>query len=173
MFRHRNVTDFIVVIDLDEFILPKHKSDMTWNDILKRLPKASSYTFRHTAFRVDWNSSIASNLTDLKDRSTIEKLKLVVFSKFEREAQMKAKTCRAKSMVNPKVTNMTGIHLVWEHTEGSNWIVNKSIAVVQHYRNRTGLNGTLDSVTELTAMKYKDLLIGRVQKVWQDIGNDS
>ena len=174
MFRHRNVTDYVVVVDLDEFILPKYKSDMTWNDILKRLPKASSYTFRHMPFRVDWNSSISAKITDIKERNTIEKLKLVVFSKLDRESDhSQSKTYRAKTMVNPKVTNMTGIHTVWEHTEGSNWLVDKRVAVVNHYRNRTGLNIRVNSRTELTAMKYKNVLIDRVQKIWQDIHNDS
>ena len=164
VYRHRDTTDFVVIEDLDEFILPVNETDTTWHDILKRLPKASSYTFRHAAFRLDWDN----NKTDQLDSTIIDKYRLLVFNKIEREP-ISPQRYRAKTILNPKVSNMTGVHVVWEHTEGELFYVDPSVALLHHYRNRTGLPYTIERVTDERALKYKDIVVDNVQNVWQDI----
>ena len=169
MLRHRHTTDYIVIVDLDEFIIPKDKKCFTWNDIFEQLPVKSSYLFRHAEFRIDWESDIAGIITDPKERKVIDKYEIFVLKTFERKIDKHRPQRKSKTIVNPRMTNVAGIHYVYDHIEGSSYVVNPAIAAVQHYRNRSNNNKTYNSTTQTTAIKYKTQLIERVQNVWQDL----
>ena len=174
MLRHRHTTNYIVIVDLDEFIIPKDNKYFTWKDILKQLPERSSYSFRHVGFRIDWKSAIAGNITDLNERRDIDKYKLFALKTFEREIDPRIYTWyRCKTILNPRLVNLTGIHRVSDHIEGSHYLVKREDAEVQHYRNRSHINIRFNSSRETTAIKYKTQLIEKVQKVWQNLREEA
>ncbi|XP_053388593.1 uncharacterized protein LOC128551703 [Mercenaria mercenaria] len=57
LFRNKNVSEFIVNIDTDEFIIPRSKGEVNWSQMLAQLDQnCVGYLIRHTFFRTDWKN---------------------------------------------------------------------------------------------------------------------
>ena len=56
LMKVKNVSEYVVNIDLDEFIVP-HSNLSTWLDIVQKVPKRSGYTFRSSFFRLNWDNT--------------------------------------------------------------------------------------------------------------------
>ena len=158
IFRHRMNTIFIAIFDLDEFIIPRNSEDFTWYDMLERLPKASSYVFRNVFFPIQWEYRRNNTLNASTVLDTVKRESFVwPFSK------------RTKMILDPKVVNISGIHFVWEHTEGYKVNVRKDIGLLHHYRDWNSTTGNLNFVTDTTVWKYREFLMEQVDKTWKNI----
>lgn len=162
IFRHKNSTDFIAVFDLDEFIIPRWGDDRTWNEMLQRLPRASSYIFRTVFFprqiQMKGHESGRTNLTS-KDYN------LITMTKTNRTPKIWPAKLRSKAMHNPRNVDVAGIHFAFSLTRGKNIVVDTSIGLVHHYR-RWNFNTT---ETDTRALWYKADLIDRVNRTWKNI----
>ena len=166
ILRHRDKTDFVAVLDLDEFIFPKHEADTTWHDMLKRLPSASSYIFSSVLFPTQWSEP--------KRRENIKanmKYPLDIFSKLIREKFTQNR--HSKTILNPRTIDIAGIHFVHEHTEGYSIAIPEDIGLVHHYRETKGSGHTPRNVSDKTVMKYRDVLLKNTENVWEDLWKET
>ena len=158
IFRHRMNTNFIAIFDLDEFIIPRNSEDLTWYDMLARLPKASSYVFRNVFFPTQWGHRRNNKLNAP-----------TVFDTVQRESFIWPLRKRTKSILNPKVIDISGIHFVWEHTEGYTVNVTEDTGLLHHYRDWNSTTGNLNIVADTTMWKYRKLLMEQVDKTRKHI----
>lgn len=160
--RHKNSTNFIAVFDLDEFIIPRWGNDRTWNEMLQRLPRASSYIFRTVFFpkqiQMKGNESEQTNLKS-------KQYNLITMTKTNRTSKIWPAEIRSKAMHNPRNVDVAGIHYAFYLTRGENIVVDTNIGLVHHYR-RWNFNTT---ETDTRTLWYKTDLIDRVSRTLENI----
>ena len=170
LLRHRHNTNFIAILDLDEFIIPRRQRDMTWTDMLERLPKASSYIFRNVFFPTQW-SSLKTNAA-VSRKGVFKIYGLLVLDKLKRESFIWENKMRSKTILNPRAIDISGIHFVWEHRKGNSVNVAQTIGLVHHYREWSESPEKVTKIRDTTVLKYQDILIERVQSTWKDINRN-
>ena len=162
ILRHRFKSDFVAILDLDEFIIPRNKTDTTWHEMMKRLPRASSYIFKSVVFPTKWGRQ----KTDENSKSGM-KYNLDIFNKIQRERDTDT---RSKIILNPRTIDIGGIHFVHEHKEGVAVVVPEDIGLVHHYREVVFRRKVVKSnVTDTTVLKYRDLLMKTTETIWNDL----
>ena len=168
IFRHRSTTELVAIFDLDEFIIPRGSKDITWTDMFRRIPDASSYIFRTIFFPIKWKVD-GNNLIYLTDMKNVTQYRLVTQEKIWKVDTIFPSKIRSKTIVNPRLVDAAGIHYVWSHSKGSAITVDTNVGLVHHYTNwRWELNET-EPVIDTTAMKYQNDLIVRVNVALTEI----
>ncbi|XP_045166872.1 uncharacterized protein LOC123530191 [Mercenaria mercenaria] len=120
LYRTKGYSKYIAVMDIDEFIIPQKQEDLTWSDILHRLPSENVYLFRHVIFiRNKSQEKIEGGL--ITQANTFRHK--FVFKTFE----------RSKYIAETENVETLGIHFVWT-LNGSHYTVDPSIGLVHHYR---------------------------------------
>lgn len=121
VYRMKRVTDLLMVTDLDEFVIPQKKDDMTIDDMLVRLPDAARYIFRHIAFVVEKQSD------EYTTRLITQENTLVV-------GGIKTAGDRSKLIFKPTTVTSMGVHDTWSSFEDKH-VVDPEIGLLHHYRN--------------------------------------
>lgn len=164
--RNRNFTKYLVIIDLDEFIIPRAEGAITLSQMMEKLPESGSYVFCNTFFREDWNDT-AINFEN-KDRAT--QFQLNTLLKLNREKKIFPHNSRSKYIVQPFGAEVLGIHQTWQMSDKRNHLVSKDVGLVHHYRNWENPFDKIARVEDRTVLdKFKTVLIGKVSDVLRSL----
>ncbi|XP_045193602.2 uncharacterized protein LOC123549519 [Mercenaria mercenaria] len=164
LFRNKQVSEYIVNIDKDEYIIPHSEDAFNWSQIIDKINKpADGYMFRNTFFRKEW----ISESMKLKRRPEVEKLRLITLKHLERENKIAQNTDRTKH-----ITRTSNVYYVWIHTipGAKTLVVPTTEGLLHHYRNWEQYTDKQKRVVDLTIpKKYEDVLINNVQNVWKEL----
>ena len=165
--RNRNRTKYLLVIDLDEFIIPRSEGVITLSQMMKTLPENGAYIFCNTFFREDWDDTRA----DFGNKDKAIKLRLNTLLKLNREAMISPYNSRSKYIVQPHDAEVLGIHQVWSIGRNRVHHVGKEVALLHHYRNWENPNDRKSRVEDRTVLdRFRDVLIDKVTDVWGKLG---
>jgi len=154
LYRLKDVSEFMISIDLDEFIIPQNIADITLQDMMFRMPDSSKYMFRHAGFNP------ASVLP--MDFSNEERLltQEIVF----RDSDIKPKSTRTKVMVRTKDVYAFGVHDTWGLKRGETTVADPEIGLLHHYRLHN-VDKTALYVKHTAALKYAEQLKSQMWSV--------
>ncbi|XP_060594413.1 uncharacterized protein LOC132748795 [Ruditapes philippinarum] len=161
IFRNKNVSEFIVNIDKDEYIIPHSNDIITWSQLIDKFNKNyAGYVVRHSFFRLDWKLKNQN----FSEKRFAEKYNLVTLTHFEHEKKIWPPNHRSKYFARAEVVEFGNVH---EIPRGRIFIVPPELALVHHYRN-IGKPEDHDKVIDFTVLvKYGDNLSKHVQKTWK------
>ncbi|XP_045194659.2 uncharacterized protein LOC123550295 [Mercenaria mercenaria] len=172
MYRSKSHSEFIVNIDLDEFIIPHSDHAQTWSDMLEQLYKIkrkvySAYLFRNTFFRKEWKNTNISVL----NKTLIEKYRLITLQKFEHEQNIYPVRVRSKYFARTSEIFSLMVHDVRGLSYTKMLAVSPKIGLLHHYRNCEDLYpATADRVVDNTVIhKYGKTLVHNIQNVWLEL----
>lgn len=121
LYRSKGNSLYIAVFDTDEYIIPQLNEDITWNDMFKRLPKQSTYIFRHVLYFPKKGNSFSPN-------------GLITQSGFLRNTDIFGTHNRSKYIAVVDEMDIAGIHFPWER-KGTEHVVSPSVGLLHHYRH--------------------------------------
>ena len=128
LYRNKKESEFIVNVDLDEFIIPRDKK-LTWAEMMSALPSHhQSYTFQNTFFRKEWNDTTE----EYPNKEIALTYKLVTLLKTRRENKIWAHGMRSKFIARTKDVQRIYVHDV---PKVKFFHVPKGTALLHHYRN--------------------------------------
>lgn len=165
LYRSMYKFSHILLIDLDEYILPKYNDTLgQMIDHLKnRLNTRStgSFSFQNAFFYLQWDDD--DSIYDFVDPVAAN---LVTLKKTRRKTKLHPHKQRSKYICRPEFTVEAGNHFVWEFIPGHGTLnVPAETAILHHYRIcEFGGDDCIkaSSVVDRTAYRYKDALIGAV-----------
>lgn len=139
-------SDYLLSIDLDEFVIPKKQTDFTLFDIMFALPEFSVLMFRHALyFNVNGKSKGQGKLKTQRDVC--------------RTSEVQEKGVRSKILMKPEAVLKHGVHDTWENIFGEEIVVDPEIALLHHYRKNSGYaEGQTLFVVDSSAKKYQNML---------------
>jgi hypothetical protein len=169
LMRNKAHSEFIVNIDVDEFIIPRSEHKITWHDMMKQLSSVcDTYIFRNVFFRKDWNST--SDSIDFHGNDLAKKYNLVTLQKILREKQIFDAKIRSKYFT--KTTKTDKVLMVHDVQGGKTQTVPVTIGMLHHYRNWENPNKPLTRIRDdLIVTKYGNKLIENIQITWSKQGN--
>ncbi|KAH3858929.1 hypothetical protein DPMN_101574 [Dreissena polymorpha] len=167
LYRNKAESEFVVNLDLDEFIIPRKESSRTWADIVAN-SKSGSFIFCNTFFlkeTLDMNSS--SNVL-------AKQFKLYSLLLSKHEPKVWKHKARSKYIARTAMATSLMIHEV-PISNSQIELVSEDQAMLFHYRNWENKNVSTDNfVTDETiARKYGDALVANVKRTWNEIEQHS
>ena len=178
ILKHQNDTKYIAILDLDEFIIPRRRSDITWKDMILPLPEAGSYVFQHAFFPLNVKSTTKRVHKESK-RGSIPTNERQIFNVLERRAILLPYNIRSKVIINPRRTYICTIHYVSNYTGidvrqiKREIKVEEDIALLHHYRDGPLKDTGNKMVQDKTLLKYWDILMPRIRNTWNLISASS
>lgn len=183
-YRNRNSTKFIVVVDTDEIITPKHHN--TWMEVIENVThqlmnhtgdflastknnetQIGSFIFRSSKFTINsttkWDSlPPGASFTELKD--SILKYKIIPLSQFWRSTFIYPHEVQSKYIARPELVDIAGIHYVQRFvTDNSSINVSENLVLVHHYRKED-----MDQVVQdFSFLKYGHKLYHRLMQQYK------
>ncbi|XP_076344795.1 beta-1,4-galactosyltransferase galt-1-like [Tachypleus tridentatus] len=170
IYRHMSY-DLLVIVDLDEFIVPQKKYKTTLQkivqDVDKRLANKShflwgSYVFRQTFFCVEYHSININKNSNLN---------LITQTKLLHESKIWPYCDRSKYILRPQTVKMGGIHCILKHLPGFKiYLFPSKTALIHHYRE--GIRFCKNKNTSLTvsnraALTYRqEILNSKALQRW-------
>jgi len=165
--------EYLVVVDLDEYILPTKSSNLTsfLDTKLASNKNAAYFLFQNVFHYLYWENSTRLLKQEWKNNRSLPYL--LTQTKLRRTKQPHKHQNRSKYVTRPdKVTNL-GNHNVWSTNKGYKQIkISQEEGLSHHYRIcEYGGYDCLkkSSVNDSTALKWGSQLIGRVDKTCQEI----
>ncbi|BFZ19505.1 hypothetical protein BsWGS_22544 [Bradybaena similaris] len=181
-YRNRNTSRFVVVVDTDEFIIPRNS--LSWMELIDTISPqerdvstfmhpsdpskkgsitTGSFEFKSSFFRTDtfpnWTALPSQFPFSDEERNTTLKFNFNTLSQFWRSTQIFPRRSRSKYIFRPEEAYVCGIHFVRVFTANfRDVIVNDNMALVHHYR-QWDLNGT---VMDTSMLKFKNQLYPRL-----------
>lgn len=169
LYRSMYKYSHLLLIDLDEYILPKYNDTLgQMMDYLSRRLKSrthGSYSFQNAFFYLQWDDDdfvynfedpVAANLVTLK--------------KTRRKTKLHPHKQRSKYICRPEMTVEAGNHFVWEFIPGHGTLnVPADTAILHHYRIcEFGGDDCIkaSSTVDRTAYHFKDSLTGAVRAAY-------
>ncbi|XP_060567228.1 uncharacterized protein LOC132726006 [Ruditapes philippinarum] len=136
LYRNKNISEFIVNLDLDEFIIPQSEEIFTWLDMLKQLYQQerhafSAYLFRNTFFCLEWNNSLISTL----NTSFIKHYNLITLQKLEHDKNIFPARIRSKYFARTSRVSNIMIHDILMIPYKQHFVVPPTIGLLHYYRN--------------------------------------
>ncbi|BFZ19507.1 hypothetical protein BsWGS_22545 [Bradybaena similaris] len=181
-YRNRNISRFVVVVDTDEFIIPRNS--LSWMQLIDTISPqerdvstfmhpsdpskngsttTGSFDFRSCFFKSDltpnWTALSSQFPFSDEERNNTLKFKFHTLSHFWRSTHIFPSNQRTKYIFRPEEVYVCGIHTV--HVFAGNIkgiIVNDNMALVHHYR-RWHFNVT---VMDTSMLKFKNQLYPRL-----------
>ena len=175
LMKVKNVSEYVVNIDLDEFIVP-HSNLSTWRDIVQTVPKRSGFTFRMSFFRLNWDNTDRQFLR--KDKA--EELHLSTLLKLYRDSNIFPPGVRTKYFVKTNAAEVLGVHSMFELLPGHRAdTVSTDIGLLHHYKIIYGkvngkvgpdkINNVPRVLDDTVNVKYGAALIDNVIKVHKEL----
>ncbi|XP_045193717.2 uncharacterized protein LOC123549587 [Mercenaria mercenaria] len=169
LYRNRVESEFIVNIDLDEFIIPHSENVSTWNEMLKQLnEEPGAYIFRNTFFRKEWEHVNYTN------KEIVDKYRLVTLQKLNHEDNIFPVKRRSKYFARTCDVIHVMIHdVLFLPKRKRAQSVAIEIGLLHHYRdweNEMPLPN-LKVLDETIPQKYGEKLIMNVANVWSKLVN--
>lgn len=168
LFRNMQESEFVVNIDVDEFIVPRGDNITTWSQLVDTFPKShGAFLFRNTFFRKEWADTAAS----YEGKSEAIKYRLVTLLKTQHETQIMPHGSRSKYIARTSETSRLNVH-----TAGAKHVMNvrPEVALVHHYRNWLKYDAKEKMVPDdIIVKKYSSQLIKNVVDTWKMLPNVS
>ena len=167
--RSRYKSSYVVVLNIDEYIIPKYLETITWGDMMKEIPriKKGAFVFHASYFRTDWADSAdvanKTNFANAKNYGLITLLKLL------REDLILPPALETNYIVQSHRVEILGSNYVHAMTPGfSSTLVIPSTAFAHKYSSSTrhNLNRMLDASIPV---KYGEILVERIRDIWKDL----
>ncbi|XP_045197976.2 uncharacterized protein LOC123552394 [Mercenaria mercenaria] len=172
LYRNKRESEFIVNIDLDEFIIPHGNETTNWKEIVRKVDtnNAKAFVFKNTHFRRDLNHKHSKH-SWMNDYQETKRFKLTTLQTFQREVKVYIKGVKSKYMVRTDGLLYLMIHFVPELPLSQDITISEEIALLHHYKNfEHDPEVSTDSVPDYTVLdKYGDKLISNVERVWDEL----
>ncbi|XP_054284121.1 uncharacterized protein LOC129001015 [Macrosteles quadrilineatus] len=159
----------IALIDLDEFIVPRHNDTLQqfieWMGKRINTRNTGSYSFQNAFFYLQWGDDYSRG----GPRNALE-TQLMTLHKTRRRAKLHPHKQRSKYICRPERVIEVGNHFVWEFIPGHGTVnVPGDAAIMHHYRVcEFGGDDCVRSasVVDRTLCRYRDRLIRAVGDQW-------
>lgn len=119
LYRSKVYSTYIAVLDIDEFIIPHMEEDMTWLDMMRRLPESDVFIFRHALY---YGEIPVSNM-------------LITQTFFSRQMLPNVPYERSKYIAFTDSVIIAGVHFPKEIL-GKDYTVNTRVGLLHHYRQQ-------------------------------------
>ncbi|XP_045194660.2 uncharacterized protein LOC123550296 [Mercenaria mercenaria] len=165
LFRNKQFSEFVVNLDLDEFLVPHSENARSWYEIIREMENASVYIFQNTFFRKDWTKIEIS----FPGKKLAEKFQLVTLHVFQHEAKIFRADVRSKY-----IARTAGVYLMLTHKVPSapRVIVPIEKGLLHHYRDWKNPNDNNQKITDITVLKkFEKSLIKNVENVWKELAH--
>lgn len=169
LYRNKQESEYVVNIDLDEFIIPRGQNITTWSEMIEPLhEKSDSFIFRNTFFRKEWKDTYE----DFPKKKIAKAYRLVTPLKTQREAVILPHGSRSKYITNTAMTYRLQVHSVQSST-GRVKLVPPEVGLLHHYRNwqRYNESAKVKYNDSIVLTKYGKKLIENVMKTWKMLAN--
>lgn len=166
LYRNKHISEFIVNLDADEFIIPHSVNATTWAELLIELKEnAQAYVFRNTFFKKEWDNA----QVNIPNKSVVDKLRLVTLQKIQHERKIHSSGQRSKYFAK---TNDAFQLMIHEVPRVKYITVPIEIGLLHHYRNWETVDDPphVKVVDNTVPNKFGKRLIENVQGVWSDLG---
>lgn len=160
LYRNRHRSQYIVVTDMDEFIIPLKVRK--WREMMLDMPAGLNvYSFQSKQFSVD----LPDIDEDFLGKDTAKKYEVNPLLK-QKHGPIYDRTTRTKYIVEASRVQELGIHNVWRLRSGSTgneYHVPSDDAVMFHYRHWFNEKEIFTGKKDNIMMTYKDELLKTVQ----------
>ncbi|KAG7189458.1 hypothetical protein KM043_017154 [Ampulex compressa] len=175
LYRSMYKYEYVALVDLDEFIIPRHNDTIIelirWMGSRINTKSTGAYSFQNAFFYLQW----ADDPFVVTSRTPTE-AGLITLRKTRRRTKLHPHKQRSKYVCKPQDVVEAGNHFVWEFIPGHGTLnVPSDSAILHHYRVcEFGGNDCIktQSVVDRTAYKYKDRLAESVDRTWTDLSNE-
>lgn len=175
LYRSMYRYEYVALVDLDEFIIPRHNDTIIdlirWMSSRINAKATGSYSFQNAFFYLQW----ADDPFVVTSRTPIE-AGLITLKKTRRRTKLHPHKQRSKYVCKPQNVVEAGNHFVWEFIPGHGTLnVPSDAAILHHYRVcEFGGDDCIktQSVVDRTAYKYKNRLSDSVGKTWSDLSGE-
>ncbi|XP_076379257.1 uncharacterized protein LOC143259735 [Megalopta genalis] len=175
LYRSMYKYEYVALVDLDEFIIPRHNDTIIdlirWMGSRINTKSTGAYSFQNAFFYLQW----ADDPFIVTSRTPIE-AGLITLRKTRRRAKLHPHKQRSKYICRPQNVVEAGNHFVWEFIPGHGTLnVPSDAAILHHYRVcEFGGDDCIktQSVIDRTAYKYKERLSENVAKTWTDLSTE-
>ncbi|XP_046437680.1 uncharacterized protein LOC124188834 isoform X2 [Daphnia pulex] len=194
LYRHMFDSQYLLMIDLDELIVPRTKFTLTEliaSTLLANNTVATggihssanshngyrigAYYFRNAFFYLSWPDDSAVH-PDWATDGPGRPLDLITLRKTRRNVKLHPHRIRSKYICRPRAVVEVGNHFVWEFRAGNVAAhVPDTLAVMHHYRTCEFGGDTClanPSVQDRSAWKYGDALAASVRRRFRQFGVD-
>ncbi|KAJ8974724.1 hypothetical protein NQ317_000390 [Molorchus minor] len=166
LYRSMNKYSHILLIDLDEYIIPKYNDTLPQliDYVSHRLNTRSTgaFSFQNAFFYLQWDDD--DSVYSFDDPVSAN---LVTLKKTRRKSKLHPHKQRSKYICRPELTVEAGNHFVWEFIPGHGTLnVPPDAAILHHYRIcEFGGDDCIktSSTVDTTAYRYKDILTSAVK----------
>lgn len=166
LYRNRHLSQYIVVTDLDEFIIPFKVQK--WKEMMLDLPGGLNvYSFQSKQFSID----LPDVEEDFLGKDIAKKYNIVTLLK-QKHGPIYDRTTRTKYIVEASRVQELGIHNVWRLRSGSTgneYHVPVEDALMFHYRHWFNEKEIFSGTKDNTMMTYKDEILKTLQDMHQKI----
>lgn len=175
LYRSMYKYEYVALVDLDEFIIPRHNDTIIdlirWMSHRINTKSTGAYSFQNAFFYLQW----ADDPFVVMSRTPTE-AGLITLRKTRRRTKLHPHKQRSKYVCKPQDVVEAGNHFVWEFIPGHGTLnVPSDAAILHHYRVcEFGGDDCIktQSVVDRTAYKYKDRLSDSVGRTWTDLSAD-
>ncbi|XP_076763785.1 uncharacterized protein LOC143431133 [Xylocopa sonorina] len=172
LYRSMYKYKYVALVDLDEFIIPRHNDTIIdlirWMSSRINTKTTGAYSFQNAFFYLQW----ADDPFVVTSRTPIE-AGLITLRKTRRRTKLHPHKQRSKYICKPQDVVEAGNHFVWEFIPGHGTLnVPSDAAILHHYRVcEFGGDDCIktQSVVDRMAYKYKDRLAENVGNTWTDL----
>lgn len=188
LYRSMYAYEYLALLDLDEFIIPRHEDNILelisrW---MQQQPQggtggrasggggkssaaaAGAYSFQNAFFYLQWPDD-----PYVRTSRRATEAGLITLRKTRRRSKLHPHKQRSKYICRPRDVLEAGNHFVWEFVPGhGTFNVPADAAILHHYRVcEFGGDDCIKtaSIVDRTAYKYLDKLADRVETVWQEL----
>ncbi|EFX81935.1 hypothetical protein DAPPUDRAFT_23511, partial [Daphnia pulex] len=179
LYRHMFDSQYLLMIDLDELIVPRTKFTLT--ELIASTANShngyriGAYYFRNAFFYLSWPDDSAVH-PDWATDGPGRPLDLITLRKTRRNVKLHPHRIRSKYICRPRAVVEVGNHFVWEFRAGNVAAhVPDTLAVMHHYRTCEFGGDTClanPSVQDRSAWKYGDALAASVRRRFRQFGVD-
>ncbi|XP_014215249.1 uncharacterized protein LOC106644315 [Copidosoma floridanum] len=170
LYRSMYDYEYLALLDLDEFIVPRHEDTILdlirWMGSRVNTKTTGAYSFQNAFFYLQWPDD---PMVTTSSRAT--EAGLVTLRKTRRRSKLHPHKQRSKYVCRPRDVIETGNHFVWEFVPGHGTAnVPADAAILHHYRVcEFGGDDCVKtaSVVDHTAYKYLDRLAEQVEATWR------
>lgn len=167
IMREMFITKYIAFLDLDENIVPRLSTDMTWDDMILSAgcEEDSFIVARNVLFRRDWGVDHLAK-TDPEVSVTYRLLSLMTTY---RDSTFFPPLFRSKYLVRPEHVVAASTHRALMPQGTLPCILPTQVGASHHYKYREVKNNETLPVRDRTIYKYRDLLLERVARTYNDL----
>lgn len=157
LYRNKPKSKYVITIDLDELIVPQKYEDFTVQNMIGRLPTASSYMLKHlTFYKTKTGKHVGSDIYTSDDML--------------RAKDIQPPRIRSKVIVATKDVTSLAVHDTWILHKGLTYMVPQEFGLLHHYKEDLLTDGLPQKdvpvpIKNHATLKYRNDLIRNIKDV--------